>query len=118
MRSILVGVLAGDDLRLSEINMIVCGLTAAFGTDVNIELGTVNDEDTFSGRLAVVALVFEQSATTARPAVAADGLPRKLTGEHAALAGNGRFQRAEKTMWNDEDLDIPTYLRRSLSLDR
>ena len=50
--------------------------------------------------------------------VAADGLPRKLTGEHAALAGNGRFQRAEKTMWNDEDLDIPTYLRRSLSLDR
>ena len=60
-----VGVLAGDDLRLSEINMIVCGLTAAFGTDVNIELGTVNDEETFSGRLAVVTLVFEQSATAA-----------------------------------------------------
>jgi cell division GTPase FtsZ len=109
-------VLAGDDLRLSEINMIVCGLTAAFGMDANIELGTVNDEDTFSGRLAVVVLVFEQSATAARPAPVA--ATRKLTGEHAALAGNGRFQRSEKTMWNDEDLDIPTYLRRSLSLDR
>ena len=118
VRSILVGVLAGDDLRLSEINMIVCGLTAAFGTDANIELGTVNDEDTFSGRLAVVVLVFEQSAA-ARPSPSiADGTPRKAAGEHAALAGNGRFQRAEKTMWNDEDLDIPTYLRRSLSLDR
>ncbi len=118
VRSILVGVLAGDDLRLSEINMIVCGLTAAFGTDVNIELGTVNDEDTFSGRLAVVVLVFEQSATAARPAADAFGATsRKRTGEHA-LAGNSRFKHAEKTMWNDEDLDIPTYLRRSLSLDR
>ena len=35
-----------------------------------------------------------------------------------SLGDNGRFQRAEKTMWNDEDLDIPTYIRRSLSLDR
>lgn len=119
VRAILVGILAGDDLRLSEINMIVCGLTAAFGADVNIELGTVNDEDTFSGRLAAVVLVFEQSATAARPVqTVPGGNPRKLTGEHAALAGNGRFQRAEKTMWNDEDLDIPTYIRRSLSLDR
>ncbi|MBR1586961.1 MAG: hypothetical protein IJ658_01430 [Kiritimatiellae bacterium] len=118
VRSILVGVLAGDDLRLSEINMIVCGLTAAFGADASIELGTVNDEDTFSGRLAAVVLVFEQSAA-ARPApISADGAARKTRGEHAALAGNGRFQRAEKTMWNDEDLDIPTYIRRSLSLDR
>ena len=118
VRSILVGVLAGEDLRLSEINMIVCGLTAAFGTDVNIELGTVNDEATFSGRLAVVVLVFEQSAA-ARPApAAADEAKHRSRGEHAALAGNGRFQRAEKTMWNDEDLDIPTYIRRSLSLDR
>ena len=116
VRSILVGVLAGDDLRLSEINMIVCGLTAAFGTDANIELGTVNDEGTFSGRLAVVVLVFEQSA--ARPApVSADGTARKPRGEHAALAGNGRFQRAEKTMWNDEDLDIPTYIRIGLRID-
>ena len=86
--------------------------------DANIELGTVNDEDTFSGRLAVVVLVFEQSATAARPAPVAAGATRKLTGEHVALAGNGRFQRSEKTMWNDEDLDIPTYLRRSLTLDR
>ena len=118
VRSILVGILAGDDLRLSEVNMIVCGLTAAFGTDVNIELGTVNDEDTFSGRLAAVVLVFEQSATAARPTNVPTATQRRVAGEHAALAGNGRFQRAEKTMWNDEDLDIPTYLRRSLTLDR
>ena len=118
VRSILVGVLAGDDLRLSEISMIVSGLTAAFGSEADIELGTVNDESTFSGRLAVVAFVFEQGATTVRPAPSAAGQQRKFSEEHAALVGNGRFHRAEKTIWNDEDLDIPTYLRRSLTLDR
>ena len=118
VRSILVGVLAGDDLRLSEISMIVSGMSAAFGSEANIELGTVNDEDTFSGRLAVVAFVFEQAATTVRPAQTASGQQRRLSDEHAALVGNGRFHRAEKTIWNDEDLDIPTYLRRSLTLDR
>ena len=119
VRSILVGVLAGDDLRLSEISMIVSGLTAAFGSDANIDLGTVNDDDTFSGRLAVVVFVFEQSTMTSRPVqVPVSGAPRRQTGEHAALAGNSRFQRAEKTMWNDEDLDIPTYIRRALTLDR
>ena len=65
-----------------------------------------------------MAFVFEQGATTVRPAPSAAGQQRKLSEEHAALVGNGRFHRAEKTIWNDEDLDIPTYLRRSLTLDR
>ena len=116
VRSVLVGVLAGDDLRLSEVGMIVGGLTAAFGSGASIELGTVNDEATFSGRLAVVVLVFEEGATT-RPAQDKVGRKR-LTDEHVALSANSWFRNAEKTFWNDEDLDIPTYLRRSLTLDR
>ena len=36
----------------------------------------------------------------------------------AALAAADRFSDSEKTMWHDEDLDIPTYLRRNLTLDR
>ncbi len=117
VRSILVGVLAGDDLRLSEIGMIVSGLTASYGVNATIELGTVNDETLFSGRLAVAVLIFEESATASHPANTA-GATRPLSGEHAALAGNGRFRHSEKTFWNDEDLDIPTYIRRSLTLDR
>lgn len=116
VRSAIVGLLAGDDLRLSEVGMIVGGLTAAFGSGASIELGTVNDEETFSGRLAVVVLVFEESATT-RPAKEKANR-RKPTDEHAALSANSWFRNAEKTIWNDEDLDIPTYLRRSLTLDR
>ena len=28
------------------------------------------------------------------------------------------FTNAERTLWHDEDLDVPTYLRRNLTLDR
>ena len=66
VRSILVGVLAGDDLLLSEVATIASGLSAAFGLGAPLELGTVNDEATFSGRLTVVALVFDESATAVR----------------------------------------------------
>ena len=121
VRTVLVGVLAGDDLRLSEVAALSCGLSAAFGPSASIELGTVNDEKTFSGRLSVVVLLFEEHATHTTPHAAllraqapADGRPH---GEHA-LAANSRFRNAEKTFWNDEDLDVPTFIRRSLTLDR
>ena len=121
VRTLLVGVLAGDDLRLSEIADLSCGLSAAFGPSASIELGTVNDEQTFSGRLSVVVLLFEEHATHTTPHASplrtpgtADGRPH---GEHA-LAANSRFRNAEKTVWHDEDLDVPTFIRRNLTLDR
>lgn len=115
VRTLLVGVLAGDDLRLSEIGAIASGISAAFGDGAALELGTVNDEDTFSGRLTVVVLVFDEASTPARKTVV-DGT--NAGGEHVALAGNQRFRHTEQTLWNNEDLDIPTYLRRQLTLDR
>ena len=121
VRTILVGVLAGDDLRLSEITAITSGLTAAYGPNAAIELGTVNDEATFSGRLSVVVLLFEESATrmptTAAPAPNLNEGRAKVS-ERQALSGNSRFRNAEKTMWNDEDLDVPTYIRHQMTLDR
>ena len=35
-----------------------------------------------------------------------------------ALVGGDRFGASEKTYWKEEDLDIPTYLRRNLTLER
>lgn len=115
VRTILVGILAGDDLMLSEVASISSGLSAAYGPNASIELGTVNDEATFSGRLTVVTLLFEESPTSTRrtASAATDG---HTPGERAL--SNSRFRNAEKTMWNDEDLDVPTYIRRRLTLDR
>ena len=31
--------------------------------------------------------------------------------------GRGRFQNAEPTIWNGEDLDIPTFIRKDINLD-
>lgn len=120
VRTILVGILAGDDLRLSEIAAISSGVTAAFGPNAAIELGTVNDEATFSGRLSAVVLLFEESATGTP--VGFNPTRPQQTGSDAngeqALGSNNRFGKTEKTMWNDEDLDVPTYIRRHLTLDR
>ena len=119
VRTLLVGVLAGDDLRLSEVGTVASGLSAAFGLGATLELGTVNDEATFSGRLTVVVLVFDESATLMRKPT--PGTTRATTRERAgerALGRTDRFRHSDATMWNDEDLDIPTFVRRHLTLDR
>ncbi|MGN0847314.1 MAG: hypothetical protein ACI4RA_08025 [Kiritimatiellia bacterium] len=120
VRTILVGVLAGDDLRLAEVGSISSGLAAAFGPSASIELGTVNDEATFSGRLSVVTILFEENAASSAPGTAANrsqSLDALRGGEHI-LAANSRFRNAEKTAWNDENLDVPTFIRHALTLDR
>ena len=125
VRSMLCGVLAGDDLRLSEIGTIADGARTAFGEKATFTLGTVNDEETFAGRLAVVLMLFEADGNggeeSPQPQGATPGTtrprrkPRSLL--KAAPTGKGRFNNAEPTIWNGEDLDIPTFIRRNISLD-
>ena len=121
VRSIFMGILAGDDLRLSEVDRVANGFRATFGRNATFQLGTVNDEATFSGRLVVAVLIFEESAVAKSPREkhrAARIATKTRRNAEAALAAADRFSDSEKTMWNDEDLDIPTYLRRNLTLDR
>lgn len=121
VKSIFMGILAGDDLRLSEVAFVANGFRNAFGKSAAFQLGTVNDDDTFSGRLVVAALVFEESVVskgahdTRR---AARAVVKSRKNAEAALSATDRFSDSEKTIWHDEDLDIPTYLRRNLTLDR
>ena len=112
VRTILTGVLAGDDLRLSEVAAVASGLSAAFGPSAKLEIGTVNDEQTFSGRLTVCVLFFEES-----PDVPSKSASR-ATASRSPLAVHDRFCKTDKTIWEGEDLDIPTYLRRNLTLER
>jgi cell division protein FtsZ len=109
VKKIILGILAGEDLRLSEVGQLVNSLTAAFGPTANCELGTVEDEAAYSGRIAVTILLFEEKLTSgAKTSPAAK----------RAFATSNRFTNSEKTFWNGEDLDTPTYLHRQLSLDR
>ena len=123
IRAIVCGMLAGDDLRLKEIDEISKGIRAAFGSQSpSFELATVNDEDTFSGRISVVLMLFEANAGNE----AADNSGGVMSSRRRKKAGGllsvgpqgrGRFNNAEPTIWNGEDLDIPTFLRRNISLD-
>ncbi len=122
VRTMLCGVLAGEDLRLSEIGKISGGLRAAFGERVAFELATVNDESTFAGRLSVVAMLFESGGRDDDgTAAAGGGAPKKPRRGRDPLdpgpKGRGRFNNAEPTVWNGADLDIPTFIRRNINLD-
>ena len=124
VRAMLCGVLAGDDLRLSEIGTISEGLRQAFGERASFELATVNDEETFSGRLAVVLMLFESGGRTeaeeeeeAKTSESVRRRRRQKTALGTGPTGRGRFNNSEPTVWNGEDLDIPTFIRRNISLD-
>jgi hypothetical protein len=36
----------------------------------------------------------------------------------SGATGKGKFQNVEPTIYNGQDLDIPTYLRKNIHLDR
>jgi len=120
VRAILCGVLAGEDLRLSEIGTIAEGLRKGFGERCAFELATVNDEATFSGRISVVAMLFEANGKD-DDATKAGVVRGNRKHKHAVLGtgptGRGRFNNAEPTIWHGEDLDIPTFLRQNINLD-
>lgn len=119
VRSMLCGILAGDDLRLSEIGCIADGLKAAFGGDkCDFELATVNDDKTFHGRLCVVALMFESPVQHEEKGKMRSSRKRKAADDRRkALTPNSPFSNVTPTIWNDEDLDIPTYLRQNITLE-
>ena len=120
VRSTLCGVLAGDDLLLSEVGKIADGVRNSFG-GLTFDLATVNDESTFRDRLSVVVMLFESSGksdATDKPGSVMSGRRRKSRNALGmASGGRGRFQNAEPTIWNGEDLDIPTFIRKGISID-
>lgn len=122
VKSILCGILAGEDLRLSEVGRIADGVKEMFGkANTAFELATVNDEYTFTGRIAVVLMLFESGGREEPDDEKANETRRRRQKQKAILGtgptGRGRFNNAEPTIWNGEDLDVPTFIRRNINLD-
>ncbi len=118
-RSILLGILAGEDLRLSEVGSIAEGVREAFGANATFNVATVNDESTFSGRISVVLLIFDSVIQSSATGGATGGRRRKRdTGVLSqGPKGRGRFHNTEPTIYNGEDLDVPTFVRKNITLD-
>lgn len=131
VQAMILGVLAGSDLRLSELSEISGNLRSVLPSSCNFNLGTVLDER-YSGTVKLVAILFDvirpeettvpESTTDELQAAVEHKRSRRKNRSDSKLAigatGRGRFQGVEGTILNGEDLDVPTYLRRRITLDR
>ncbi len=122
-RTLVIGILAGPDLRLEEIGSVMARMGVVCRKDVHIEMGVVLDTR-FEGRIELVALAFANGASVeTRPESAArGGLPGMPLGgakdAKLSVASSGPFRNVEKTVYKGEDLDVPTYQRRGIRLER
>lgn len=128
-RAALVGVIGGDDLRLSELAAVSHSFESAFPASFPLRLSTVSDPAA-SGSLRVVAFLFRSWQSAEREeARAAELAAAKSGGEGGVTPAQdplvdargrrmpGRFDRVAGTFVGGENLDIPTYLRRNLRID-
>ena len=123
-RALAIGILAGSDLRLSEVGDIMDRLRAICRKDVPLEMGVVLDS-CFDGQIELVALAFEQWVPSEQRAGGAAGgeygsdlLGKDGHRDGKLQVGSGKFRGVEKTVIKGEDLDIPTYQRLHIRLER
>jgi len=139
--ALLVGIVGGDDLLLSEISVLMQGIRNIYKKSSRIEMGTVQDA-LFNGRIEVVVFAFDKCArslegagsaavplTSEQPPVA-DILPLALAPRRARSkpkggsklsfgpTGRGKFQNSEPTIYEGVDLDVPAYIRYGINIEK
>ena len=108
-RAIFVGILGGDDLRLSEISDIMKALHGWYPPqDCISEVGTVLDPE-FNGRVELVVFAFENCAL--EPPL---GIPEVISRTKTAKAAK---PPADPELLEGENFDEPTFLRKKIRLD-
>ena len=134
-RSLLVSIMGGPDLGLKDVGDIMKAVEAKARQDCHIAMGTAID-DTLREKLSVIIVASEEKAAAAGEAgppevpeaahvVEKTGWGKKkgqTRPEQGQLglgpADKGRFKGVDPTLLDGEDLDIPTYLRRRLNVER
>ena len=117
----IVGITGGEDLTMAETEQIMKGIVPN-NEECWVKMGVAIDP-AFSGRISAMVLAAE---TWRQPLVddGAGGLkPADDQQQQSELAGvlkprSREFGGSERTIWQGEDLDLPTYLRRKLKLPR
>lgn len=122
--SVIVSVLAGEDLRLSELSEISNGITERLPSGVELTFGTVLDK-TIEGTIKIVAIFFGSGNMISSPASSAGERvknagksTKKNKTDSRRQAGSGRFSGLSGTIYEGQDLDTPTYQRRNLILEK
>ncbi|MBM3860597.1 MAG: cell division protein FtsZ [Verrucomicrobia bacterium] len=134
---ILVSILGGPDLTLADVQRATEPISRV-AQRAHVIMGAAIDED-YVNRLGITIIAAQsvvakrtapgvairaparpQSPPVASPKPASSGEPGKPVQETLPLEGvtRGTFTAGEPTIYNGEDLDYPTFLRRGVSLKR
>lgn len=124
--SVLVSLTGGPDMALSEVGLIMEGIKGAVSDEENIMVGTIVDE-TWEGRIGISLFASEDwvegERSSAPQELKASGsgskqysVPKQIQIDF--IPGKGRFKDVEPTIMNGEDLDVPTFIRRGISLEK
>ena len=131
-KSILLTVASGDDLRISEVDEIVSIVREKAAAQAQLCVGTVIDP-ALADRLDLSLISFDTGhPVVPRTSAGASSTPssrrRPAKGKSKAsraqdklrfdAAGKGRFKDVEPTLLDGEDLDIPTFIRRGIVLEK
>jgi len=134
-RCVLVSVIGGPDLTLNEISDAMKAITAKLPAACQVTVGTVVDA-AWRGRVTVMAIVSARLAAeenvTPPDADPAEPPPGEVAGRGGKRAtpaqtqtrlkldasGRGRFKGLEPTIEDGEDLDLPTFIRRGIPIER
>lgn len=132
-RSLLISIVGGADLALKEVSDIMDAIHAKAPSDCHVSMGTVVD-DAWQNRITIAAIVSEQwtilpsdepashsqEAPRTRRSVAKKraGPAQTQTKLSLETSGRGRFKNVEPTILDGEDLDIPTFIRRGISIEK
>jgi cell division protein FtsZ len=142
---LLVNITGGTDLTLPKVNEIMSAITEQFGRDSLIIMGAVIDEG-MQGRVEITVLGASDMGTRgsiprrpvpARPralaprpdepaspqpaaapeAPAAPGhKPTQVEFGFGEVESRGQFERTDRNLFDGQDLDVPTYLRKGIKI--
>ncbi|HZZ59237.1 MAG TPA: cell division protein FtsZ [Opitutaceae bacterium] len=143
---LLVNILGGPDLTLPKVNEIMGAVTEQFGRDSHIIMGAVIDEDLagkveicvvgmsdMGGRplprrsahaRTAPALPAQAPAAAAAPSAAPAAAAAAAPGPKAEqpefgfgeVESRGNFEKTDRYLFDGQDLDVPTYLRRGIKI--
>jgi len=133
-RVVLVSIAGGRDLRLEEVGVVMERVRAAVRSDSHLFVGTALHEER-EGTLTVALVLSDtyleerdlrsSSESGAAHAEGTKGKPGKKDGRPKqtslaldAVPGKGRFKNVEPTILDGEDLDIPTFVRRGIPIEK
>lgn len=114
---VIVGLAGGNDLKLSEVDALMERLQEKLPAKVWLNFG-VTLEPERNGTLSAVVLVAEQwkePLVSSASRLKGGGTQGELPLE---TIGKGRFTNLDPTIQGNQDLDVPTYIRRNIKLPR